>query len=65
MTADGLTKGSVDRNTLNALLDGMRELQHGFAQGKSKQNMRLADDPKSSEALAEECEGPRASLLLL
>ena len=65
MTADGLTKGSVDRNTLHALMDGVQELQHEFAQWKSKQSMRFADDPKSSETLAQECEEPRASLLFL
>ena len=65
MTADGLTKGAVDRSTLHALMDGVQVLQHEFEQWKSKQSMRLADDPKSSGALAQECEESRASLLLL
>ena len=63
MTADGLTKGAVDRNTLHTLMDGVQTLQHEFEQWRSKQLMRLAEDPKSSEALAQECEGPRTALL--
>ena len=65
MVADGLTKGAVDRNTLHALMDGVQTLQHEYEQWKSKQLMRLVDDPKSSETLAQECEGPQTSLLRL
>ena len=35
MTADGLTKGAVDRNTLHALMDGVQTLQHGFGKWRS------------------------------
>ena len=63
MIADGLTKAAVDRGALHALMDGVQVLQHTFEQWKSKQLMRLAEDP-SSEALAQ-CAGPRTALLRL
>ena len=63
MIADGLTKGAVDRNALHTLMDEVQKIEHAYEQWKSKQLMRLSEDP-SAEALAQ-CPGPRSTHLCL
>ena len=49
MAADGLAKGSVDRDVLHSLMDGQQIIKHEYEQWKSKQRMQLADTATTTE----------------
>ena len=49
MTADGLTKGTVDRQVRHMLMDGSQELNHEHEHWRSKQSMNLSDATATSE----------------